>query len=512
MTAPDATIVTGEGAPSSGASRTERIVVVVWDGMRPDCVTPELTPHLHAFAAGGATYRRAVGIFPAVTRTTTASFSTGSYPNAHGVIANLFVGPPGDRAPLDTGERAALERLRPGNDGRLLPVPTLAGALAAAGKRMVLLGSGTTGQITLLDPERVATTIHLAFTWPEPLLALLAARYGPPPARVVPVQAANDWLTTVLTDYVLSELDPDVAIMWLCEPDVSQHAAGLGSPTALDAIRGNDARLGRILAAIEASDVPTTVIVASDHGHSTVVGMVRTTDALAGAGFGRALERGQLLLGEQSLLVEDSPGAAGLRDAVGAWLAEQPWVGAMVTWPDPNGDTTGPSGMLTPRALWNDRLRPPLAHAPSFTYSYAWTDDPNVHGVPGSAYTGFVAARADFARLQGPIVGLNRLTSTHGTLGPRDQRIVLALGGAGIRTGRLDLPAGIVDLAPTVLALLGLPPLPDADGRVLAEALRDGPAPTSLAVRTEPVATLRDGYVRRHWVDRTAYLDTGSEG
>ncbi len=510
MTTAENSPATGAVAPPLAGPLTERVIVVVWDGMRPDFVTPALTPQLHAFVAGGASYRRAVGIFPAVTRTTTASFSTGSYPSAHGIIANLFVGPPGDRAPIDTGERATLERLRPGGDGRLLPVPTLAAALTAAGKRMVLLGSGTTGQITLLDPERVATTIHLAFAWPASLMALLTARFGPPPPKVVPVQAANDWLTTVLTDYVLPELDPDVAIVWLCEPDVSQHALGLGAPAALDAIRGNDARLGRLLATIEASGVPTTVVVASDHGHSTVAGMVRTSDALAEAGFGRALERGQLRIGEQALLVEDGSGAAGLRDAIGTWLAEQPWIGALVAWSD--GDTMEPDGMLTPRAIWNDRLRPPIAHAPSFTYSYAWTDDPNAHGVPGSAYAGFVAAQADFARLQGPIVGLNHLTSTHGTLGPRDQQIVLALGGAGIRAGALDLPAGIVDLAPTVLALLGLPSLPDADGRVLAETFRTGPTPTSLVVRTEQVATLRDGHLRRHWVDRTAYLDTESGG
>lgn len=510
MTTAEDILATGAVAPPPAGPLSKRVIVVVWDGMRPDFITPALTPQLHAFAAGGATYRRAVGIFPAVTRTTTASFSTGSYPSAHGIIANLFVGPPGDRTPIDTGERATLERLRPGKNGHLLPVPTLAAALAAAGKRMVLLGSGTTGQVTLLDPERVATTIHLTFTWPASLMALLAARFGPPPPKAVPVQAANDWLTAVLTDYVLPELDPDVAIVWFCEPDVSQHALGLGAPAALDAIRGNDVRLGRLLAAIEADDVPTTVVVASDHGHSTVAGMVHTTDALAEAGFGRALERGQLLIGEQSLLVEDGVGAAGLRDAVGAWLAEQLWVDALVAWPD--GDAEASDGMLTPRAIWNDRLRPPIAHAPSFTYSYAWTDDPNIHGVPGSAYAGFVAAQADFARLQGPIVGLNHLTSTHGTLGPHDQRIMLAFGGAGIRAGALDLPAGIVDLAPTMLALLGLPPLPDADGRVLAEAFRDGPAPASLAVRTEQVAALRDGHLRRHWVDGTAYLDTGSEG
>ena len=51
------------------------------------------------------------------------------------------------------------------------------------------------------------------------------------------------------------------------------------------------------------------------------------------------------------------------------------------------------------------------------------------------------------------------------------------LGGAGIRRGTIDVPSGIVDIAPTVLALLELPALPDADGRVLAEALEGGPAP-----------------------------------
>jgi arylsulfatase A-like enzyme len=45
-----------------------------------------------------------------------------------------------------------------------------------------------------------------------------------------------------------------------------------------------------------------------------------------------------------------------------------------------------------------------------------------------------------------------------------------------------DLPSGNVDLAPTVLALLGLAPQGLLDGRVLAEAFRTG-APPSPAPR-----------------------------
>jgi phosphonoacetate hydrolase len=493
-------------AAGQGAARTERVIVLVWDGMRPDFVTEELTPNLCALARDGSRYRRATGVFPSVTRPTTSSVSTGTYPATHGVIGNLFVGPPGDRTPLDTGDRTALERLRAINGGRMLPVQTLAEALAAAGKRVVVLGSGTSGQAPLLDPERAGTTIHVTFTEPGGLLATLTDRFGPPPAKTIPVNPANDWLNRTLIEYVLPELAPDVAIMWQCEPDASQHAVGLGAPATLDAIRGNDARLGRLLAAIAASGVPTTLIVASDHGHNTVTGMVRTQEALADAGFGEDLRAGRILVAEQALTIEPGPRAAELRAAVGAWLAAQPWVGALIAW-EPDG---APAGALPPGAVYGPRERAGFPHAPTFTFSHAWDAAPNEYGAPGSANAGFVESMADFARLQGAIVGLNRLTATHGTLGPYDQNTVLILSGARIRPGEPDLPAGVIDLAPTVLALLGLPPLPDADGRALTESFTDGPAAATVAVTTTEIATLPGGgTLHRHTVGDTAYIDTG---
>jgi phosphonoacetate hydrolase len=485
-------------------ARTQRVILIVWDGMRPDLISAELTPNLHAFAERGARYRRAIGVFPSVTRPTTSSVSTGAYPGGHGVIANLFVGPPGDRAPIDTGMRAPLDRLRAVHDGRVLRLPTLAEALATAGKRLVIMGSGTAGQAMLLDPERTATTIHTEYFQPESLRATITERFGTSPAKIIPVQAAHEWLTNVLIQHVLPEIEPDVVIMWLCEPDASQHAKGLGSPEARAAIQGNDTRLGRILDTVESSGVPTTVIVASDHGHSTVTGMVRMDNALQEAGFGAALTAKQIHLGDASVIIEDGAEAASLTDAIGAWLAEQPWVGALVNW----AHGAPVSGTLTPAALWNNRPRPPLPYAPAFTFSHQWTEEANANGVPGSAVSGYAASLADFQRLQGPVVGLNRLTSTHGTLSPRDQRTMLTIGGAGIRPGTIDVPAGVVDLAPTILSLLGLPPLPEADGRALTEAFADGPAPDAVVIATETVAVLPSSTLRRHTVGSTAYLDT----
>jgi hypothetical protein len=45
-----------------------------------------------------------------------------------------------------------------------------------------------------------------------------------------------------------------------------------------------------------------------------------------------------------------------------------------------------------------------------------------------------------------------------------------------------DVPTGIVDIAPTVLHLLGLPVGPRMDGRVLHEMMRDGPDPSAIQV------------------------------
>ncbi|MFN8538816.1 MAG: hypothetical protein U0232_15240 [Thermomicrobiales bacterium] len=96
---------------------------------------------------------------------------------------------------------------------------------------------------------------------------------------------------------------------------------------------------------------------------------------------------------------------------------------------------------------------------------------------------------ADFARLQGPIVGLNRLTATHGTISPRDQRTVLVLSGEGIRPGTPDHPAAVIDIAPTILALLGLPPA----GRRWSRAGGVVRQPRGCAARREQRADRGDG-------------------
>lgn len=493
--------------------RAQRVLVVFWDGMRPDHLRPDLTPNLWELAQEGAWYRQAVGAYPTVTHTNMASLSTGCYPGRHGVHLNQLPGFPGDRRPIMTNVREDLERLRKLNGGRVLPVKTLAEALAEAGKRVVTLGSGPYGHGTLLDPERVVASIHTRFAWPGELMAEVTGRFGAPPQKAVSERATDEWLADVLIGYVLPQLEPEVVLLYSCEPDLTQHAKGLSSPEALAVTRGNDALLGRIVAAAEGSGVPTTVLVVSDHGHSTISGFFDLRGELEEGGFADELADGRLLCGDydnQLVVEEEGPGAGALTERLGAWLAERPWIGALFPWSEDAAASL--PGAVPVRTLWNDCPQPGFATAATFLFSTLWERAANDRGVPGSA-PARVHFKAGFKREPGGFAGApGRLVSMHGSLGPCDLNTTLVLGGAGVRRrGELALPAGIVDVTPTVLALLGLPPLPEADGRVLHEALDDGPDPASVEAWTEHVAKLRGGHLRRRWVGETAYLDTRFE-
>lgn len=83
----------------------------------------------------------------------------------------------------------------------------------------------------------------------------------------------------------------------------------------------------------------------------------------------------------------------------------------------------------------------------------------------------FVPDRSgDFAVVMKPGWVYDALGANHGSQNAYDQRVPLALYGAGIRKGRYTTAATPADIAPTLAALAGIS-LPRAQGRVLEEAL-----------------------------------------
>ena len=63
--------------------------------------------------------------------------------------------------------------------------------------------------------------------------------------------------------------------------------------------------------------------------------------------------------------------------------------------------------------------------------------------------------------------------------------VLYAFGPSFKQNLRVDTPSGNVDLAPTVLRILGITGGPHMDGRVLEEALAGGPDPASVAISTK---------------------------
>src|SRR5690242_12313908 len=81
-------------------------LVIVVDGLRPDCVTPEVMPRLTQLGRRGMVFNAHHSVFPTVTRVNASTFVTGVYPEAHGLMGNTIYIPKANATKgLDTGAR-----------------------------------------------------------------------------------------------------------------------------------------------------------------------------------------------------------------------------------------------------------------------------------------------------------------------------------------------------------------------------------------------------------------------
>jgi hypothetical protein len=141
-------------------------------------------------------------------------------------------------------------------------------------------------------------------------------------------------------------------------------------------------------------------------------------------------------------------------------------------------------------------------HAPDVVMAFRWNDSKNPFGIPGMI-------DADWQRTAGK--------GTHATLSRFDMHNTLIAAGPDFRHGQVnDLPSGNVDLAPTILRILGITAPQQLDGRVLSEAMAkiDMPAlkpatKTIEATKDFPSGTWRES-LQISRVASTIYLDEGN--
>ena len=456
-------VVVGIGGLSAQQPPRTHLVIVV-DGLRPDYVTPTVMPRLFRLGQRGVVFTAHHAVFPTVTRVNASSFVTGAYPETHGLMGNnIYVPKANATKGLDTGDRANLEAVERA-EGTLLTAPTLGEILRPAGKKLLVVSSGSSGSAYLLN-HTVATggIIHYGFSRPPDLARRVAAVLGAAPAHATPNDPQNQYAIDAYLKLGLNEIHPDVTFMWLNDPDGTAHAKGIGDEVTLKSLALVDAGIGRIEDTLQARGLlaRTNIIVTSDHGFSTHTHGLRLTELVEP--FAKPMADGSkdIVVAEGAIYVRSGRDPSRIAAIVAA-LQKRPEVGAIFTPPAGNGAAEG----VVPGTLSFDTARWNHTRAGDILVSATWTNDKNANGFAGTTTEGGVAG--------------------HGSSSPYDIHNTLIASGPDFRERAVsDVPTANVDLAPTLLHLLGMKPAPSMTGRVIEEALRNGPA--SSTVRVERV-------------------------
>ena len=478
-------------APAEEKGRARHVVLIVWDGMRPDFVTEVNTPILWKMAQEGVFFRNHHSVYPSATNVNGTAMATGVFPGRNGLIANREFRPAIDaHGTIDT---AVSQTIRTGDEtsgGRYLAFPTIPELLQKAGRRTAVAGTkwiallfdraggGANGQIVVDGKSPVERT--------ERALLESLGRY---PGKNFPNEGQDHWTTSALTEVFWKNGVPDFSLLWLSEPDFTEHEIALGSPEALKAARHSDEMLGRVLAALEARGVrgESDVLVVSDHGFSTIEREHDLPAMLREAGF----DAGKRFEGDPKpgrIVVAGNAGTT-LFYVIGRdrdvtrrlveWLQQSEFAGVIFTREKLDG-TFATSEMHLDKPDGADVIM-----------SFRWNDQPNRFGTRGMLM-------ADWNRAAGK--------GTHASLSRFDLHNTLIATGPDFRRGRQsEIPSSNLDVAPTILRILGVETAP-LDGRVLQEAMTWGEYKPD--VKTETVEATRT-FGRGKW---RQYLKISSVG
>jgi predicted AlkP superfamily pyrophosphatase or phosphodiesterase len=482
--------------------------------MRPDFVSEETTPTLWKLVREGVTFRNHHAVYPSATQVNGTAIMTGVYPGRSSVIANYAYRPEIDRtrsisveSPTVVGKGDEL------TDGKYISVPTITDLVQRADGRTVIASAKTVG--LLLDrhagigPGKNSVTLFAGQALPRDILTLIAAALGPFPS----VHLQRDaWTTKAVTDFLWKDGLPALSVIWLGEPDLTEHESAPGAPLALAAIKSSDENLAAMLAALDrpasakasarqaSARAITDIFVVSDHGFSTIGRSVDLRKILKDAGFVAKTEfddepkPGEIMLvgnGGSVLFYVVGHDAMVTRRLV-EFLQQSDFAGVIFT----------KQGLPGTFHLNEAKIDNP--HAPDIVMAFRWNDSKNQFGVPGMI-------DADWQREAGQ--------GTHATLSRFDMHNTLVAAGPDFRRGGTnDLPTGNVDLAPTILHIFGIKALQEMDGRILSEAMVNvNYVPAGGKTETKTIEAKKD-FTAGIWrqslrisrVGSTIYLDEGN--
>jgi arylsulfatase A-like enzyme len=470
-------------------------------------VTDKAAPALNALAREGVRFRNHHSVYCTATNVNGAAIATGVYPERNGIFANAALLPAVyPRQFVDTAERQTIAAGDAASHGNYIPAPTIAelvrqhhGRVAIAGTKSVALLSDRSNTWTVVTSDQ-RLTIFAAAPMPDVLRDDTIHLLGPMPVqRGATSQQRNLYATRALTDVLWRDGVPEFSLLWSSEPDLSQHNYAPGSPEALAGIKAADDNLALLLHELDdrgARD-STDVLVVSDHGFSTIHRSIDIVRWLNEKGFHAAEDFATasdvVVAGDAGTVlfyVQDHRQTIARR--LVAALQRSDFAGSLFARERIAG--TFPL----------DAIHIGVANVPDVVMSFRWTMEQNRFGTPGSI-------DADWHRPRGQ--------GTHATLSPADVHNTFVAAGPDFRRGfESETPTGNIDIAPTVLHLLGLSDLPRFDGRIVTEAFPGNDAPPAVKQKTLTAeCTVEGGTHWQQWlktsrVGATVYFDSGNAG
>ncbi|MDB5119631.1 MAG: alkaline phosphatase family protein [Sphingobacteriales bacterium] len=449
-----------------------RTLIVFFDGLRPDYITPEAMPNLYAFKKQGAYGAQHHSVFPTVTRVNASSYATGSYPSAHGIMGNSVYFPEVSKTKsLNTGEAADLNKINEATHGNLLTAISIGEILEQAGEKMMVFSSGSTGQ-ALLQNHKISggAVINPLMILPESIKEKVIQEVG-----LVPSGSKSNghvWVTDALIKLGLAADGPLVSSIWFSDPDGTAHSDGIGAATSMASIKLVDEQFGRIIKTLQEKGLTSTfnIIISTDHGFVTYVGKEGLTEFLIKKGLKKEINSDDVVVAAGAVYVKDHDQKV-IKNIVSA-LQEQEWAGAIFTKSKKAGDLKGAiDGTLSFESIhWNNSSR-----SGDILVDVNWDNRKNAAGYAGASFSKGVAG--------------------HGSSSPYEVKIPLIVSGPSFKSAiESNLPTSNVDIVPTILYLHHLKASPTMDGRVMRELLKENTT-VALSAKTETIKTT----VKQNW-------------
>lgn len=439
-----------------------KVIVFGFDGLRPDCVTPEITPRLHKFLEENICCTNNRSVYPTETYVNHPSIFTGFLPERHGLVANAFFDTGVSKKDFFLGSLVdRIEHAERETRGGLFQVPSLTEIAAGHGLKCVSLSSNTAGSTRLIAHKTAQKGgINLSVNGIKHALPEdIREEFGIDPEAGTLIKPDLKGLrkTNEIFHFLTKKEGlSDLSIIWYGEPDNSFHTYGIGADESRQAITEADRCFGEIIDMYADGQDEIQVVVASDHGHITVKEHFDLTEALVKSGFrkGKTLVdpdadfvllwgySGNIYVLNQELIPD-----------IAAALMEIPQVGMVFT-RDRNGVNGIVEGTFSSRLVGGDSNR-----AGDIRFILRHTNEKDNNGYDGTCICNpFI-----------PVGG-----SIHGGLHPSEVNSVLGWSGSCFKKNTIiDSVTGVIDITPTILKLLGIKPKILPQGRVLNELFKD---------------------------------------